>query len=79
VSSGDPVLFLPEKLKQFDAVVMNNTHERHPMLPWNVHEMSDEEQAQARAREPLTRGNIRAILSLDLNKMDDPGKRTDGD
>lgn len=164
VSSGDPVLFLPENLKQFDAVVMNNTHERHPMLPWNIDELSDEEQAEARAREPLltkslvdfvssgkglvgihgatairddlkelavmlggqhlghfggvswvkpaershplcafldgrsfevrdeiytsrkpltreplTRESIRAILSLDLNKMDDPGKRTDGD
>ena len=35
VSSGDPAMFLPETLSHFDAVVMNNTHERTPMLPFS--------------------------------------------
>jgi type 1 glutamine amidotransferase len=33
VSTGDPAVFLPENLRQFDAVVMNCTHEFRPFLP----------------------------------------------
>jgi len=52
-SSGDPALFLPESLRRFDAVVMNNTHERTPMLPWDFEQLTPQEQAAAKEREPL--------------------------
>jgi type 1 glutamine amidotransferase len=52
-SSGDPSVFLPESLRQFDAVVMNNTHERTPMLPWDFEQLGPKEQAAAKEREPL--------------------------
>jgi len=53
VTSSDPATFLPENLKQFDVVVMNNTHERTPMLPWDFDELGPDEQAAAKRREPL--------------------------
>ncbi|HYW81506.1 MAG TPA: ThuA domain-containing protein [Thermoguttaceae bacterium] len=53
VASGDPEMFSPENLKQFDVVLMNNTHERTPMLPWDFDDLSAEKQAAAKEREPL--------------------------
>jgi len=53
VSSGDPAIFLPESLKQFDVVLMNNTHERTPMLPWDFEQLDADQQAVAKQREPL--------------------------
>ncbi len=53
VSSGDPAMFLPESLQQFDVVLMNNTHERAPMLPWDFEQLDPEAQAAAKEREPL--------------------------
>ena len=53
VCSGDPAIFLPETLDQFDVVLMNNTHERTPMLPWDFDELAPDEQAAAKQREPL--------------------------
>jgi type 1 glutamine amidotransferase len=64
VSSGDPAMFLPEKLSRFDAVVMNNTHERTPMLPWDFGELTPEEQAAAKKREPrLTKSLVDFVTS----------------
>lgn len=51
VASGDPLAFLPESLKQFDAVLMNNTHEQHPMLPINFAKLSEDQKASAKQRE----------------------------
>jgi hypothetical protein len=51
VASGDPLVFLPDNLQQFDAVLMNNTHESHPMLPVNFKSLSAEQQAAASRRE----------------------------
>jgi type 1 glutamine amidotransferase len=42
-----------ERDKQFDAVLMNNTHEQAPMLPWDFEQLGPEEQAAAKQREPL--------------------------
>jgi len=53
VCSGDPAMFLPESLQQFDVVLMNNTHERTPMLPWDFEQLGPDEQAAAKQREPL--------------------------
>lgn len=53
VSSGDPAMFEPESLRRFDVVLMNNTHEQAPMLPWDFEKLGPDEQAAAKAREPL--------------------------
>jgi hypothetical protein len=63
VSSGDPIVFLPENLKQFDAVVMNNTHEKTPMLPRKFAELSREEQAKAKTREALLKKSLLDFLA----------------
>jgi len=47
VSSGDPTMFLPENLRQFDAIVMNNTHERAFWLPSDFKELSEAQQKAA--------------------------------
>jgi hypothetical protein len=51
VSSGDPAMFLPERLAQFDAVVMNNTHEPNPLLPFDFKKLPKDQQAAAKERE----------------------------
>jgi type 1 glutamine amidotransferase len=53
VTSGDPAMFLPDNLRQFDVVLMNNTHERAPMLPWDFEQLGSDQQAAAKEREPL--------------------------
>lgn len=53
VSSGDPAVFLPETLRQFDAVVMNNTHETNPWLPFGFKDLGPAQQAAARQREEV--------------------------
>jgi hypothetical protein len=58
VASGDPLVFLPDSLKQFDAVLMNNTHEQHPMLPINFKTLSDEQKAAASQREATLQKNL---------------------
>ena len=64
VSSGDPDVFLPESLKRFDVVLMNNTHERTPMLPWDFEQLSADKQAVAKQREPrLTKSLVDFVAS----------------
>jgi hypothetical protein len=58
VSSGDPLAFLPENLEQFDAVLMNNTHESHPMLPVDFEKLSDQQKAAARQREAMLQKSL---------------------
>jgi len=58
VASGDPLVFLPENLQQFDAVLMNNTHESHPMLPVNFKTLSDEQKAAASQREAMLQKSL---------------------
>ena len=53
VSSGDPALFLPERLREFDAVVMNNTHEANPLLPFDFKMLPKDQQAAAKEREKV--------------------------
>jgi len=47
VISDDPRLLLSDKLKQFDALVMNNIHEREPFLPDDFARLKDEQKAAA--------------------------------
>jgi hypothetical protein len=58
VSSGDPLVFLPENLRPFDAVLMNNTHEQHPMLPVNFDRLSDEQKATVSQREAMLQKSL---------------------
>jgi type 1 glutamine amidotransferase len=58
VSSGDPAVFLPESLAQFDAVVMNNTHERYPMRPADFDSLDAETQKKLEAREALLQKSL---------------------
>jgi len=51
VSSGDPKLLLPDSLKQFDAIVMNNTHEQAFWLPIDFKNLTPEQQNEAKGRE----------------------------
>ncbi len=57
-NSGDPGVFLPESLQQFDAVVMNNTHEQFPLRPRNFDRLGAAEQAEARAMEPKLKQSL---------------------
>jgi type 1 glutamine amidotransferase len=58
VISGDPEVFAPENLKQFDAVVMNNTHERRPMLPADFEELDDARKKAAAQREEILKQSL---------------------
>ena len=58
VCSGDPAVFLPESLARFDAVVMNNTHERYPMRPENFDSLDAETQKELLAREEVLKKSL---------------------
>ncbi len=58
VLSTDPTMFLADNLKQFDAVVMNNTHERHPMLPADFDQLNPQQQKAATDREETLKQNL---------------------
>lgn len=58
VSSGDPAVFLPESLARFDAVVMNNTHERYPMRPADFDSLDAETRKKLEAREVLLQQSL---------------------
>ncbi len=157
--SDDPRLLLPDRLARFDALVMNNIHQRDPFLPDDFARRDPEQQKAAGqfdeavkqsilefvrggkgivgihaataafqnwpeygemmgayygghihqdvaiqiddpdhpvnacfdgkpwrindeiyiAREPYSRTKLRVLLSLDLDRMEDPGKRPDRD
>lgn len=62
-SSGDPAVFLPDNLQTFDAVVMNNTHERFPLLPWGIDQLSEAEQKEVREREPELKRSLLAFIA----------------
>lgn len=159
VVSDDPRLLLSDRLPKFDALVMNNIHEREPFLPEDFAKLTDQQKVAARKfdeavkksildyvrngkgivgvhaataafqnwpeygkmiggyynthifqdvaiklddpqhpvnacfdgkpfqindeiyifREPYSRESLHILLSLDLDRMDDPGKRPDKD
>jgi type 1 glutamine amidotransferase len=51
VCSGDPAVFLPASLAEFDAVVMNNTHERYPLRPVNFDSLDKTKKNELQERE----------------------------
>ncbi|NOX54714.1 MAG: ThuA domain-containing protein [Planctomycetes bacterium] len=58
VCSGDPEVFSPNNIKRFDAAVMNNTHERHPLLPLGFQDLPPEPRARAESREPVLQKSL---------------------
>jgi len=58
VVSEDPEALLPEKLKDFDAILMNNIHEQTPFLPASFKELSKEEQAAAKEKEKAIQTSV---------------------
>lgn len=58
VVSDDQTLLLPEKLAGFDALVMNNIHEREPFLPRNFAELEADVQAKAQEESAAIRRSI---------------------
>ena len=58
VSSGDPAVFLPESLARFDAVVMNNTHERYPMRPANFNDLDPQAKKAAEEQEVVLKKSL---------------------
>jgi hypothetical protein len=45
--SEDPATLLPDSLNQYDALVMNNIHERDPFLPPNLRDLPPDQQQAA--------------------------------
>ena len=58
VSSGDPAVFEPENLAQFDAIVMNNTHEPYPMRPENFEDLDAEAKKAAEEKEVIFKKSL---------------------
>ena len=63
VASGDPAVFLPMNLEQFDAVVMNNTHERCPMLPSDFDELAEKAKAALVRRAELLKRSLLGFVA----------------
>ena len=63
VVSGDPAVFLPGSLAQFDAVVMNNTHEAFPLRPENFNQLPPDQQKAAIEREELLKKSLLSFVS----------------
>ena len=58
VVSDDPRLLLGDRLGQFDALVMNNIHERDPFLPDDFAQRTDEQKAAARKFDEAVKQSI---------------------
>jgi len=58
VVSDDPATLLPDSLKQFDALVMNNIHEREPFLPADLARLPKEQQAAAKKQDATIKKSI---------------------
>jgi type 1 glutamine amidotransferase len=58
VVSDDPRLLLGDRLPQFDALVLNNIHEREPFLPEEFNKLDPEQQAAARKFDQAVKESI---------------------
>jgi len=63
VLSGDPEVFAPDTLRQFDAVVMNNTHEQRPLLPRDFGQLSTQQQKAAAQREEVLKKSLLSFVA----------------
>jgi type 1 glutamine amidotransferase len=60
--SDDPADLLPESLARFDALMMNNIHERDPFLPEGFGNLPKAAQEPARARDAAVKESILAFV-----------------
>jgi len=60
VVSDDPAVLLPDKIKPFAAIVMNNIHERDPFLPVGLNRLPKAEQDAARRRDKAVKKSLLA-------------------
>jgi type 1 glutamine amidotransferase len=58
VISDDPHLLLGDSLRQFDAIVMNNIHEREPFLPDDFAQLKGEQKAAAQKLDRAVKQSI---------------------
>jgi type 1 glutamine amidotransferase len=63
VVSDDPNLLMPDSIQQFDAVVMNNIHEREPFLPAGLNKLPKAQQAAARKRDRAVKKGLLAFVA----------------
>jgi hypothetical protein len=56
--SDEPTDLLPERLAEFDALVMNNIHERDPFLPQGIGKLPAENQQALRERDKAIKAAI---------------------
>jgi type 1 glutamine amidotransferase len=60
--SDDPNLLLPDRIRPFDAVVMNNIHEREPFLPADLGKLAKADQDAARQRDRAVKKSLLAFV-----------------
>lgn len=58
VISDDPRLLLSDRIRQFDAIVMNNIHEKEPFLPEDFAQLDEEQQRAARQFDQAVKASI---------------------
>ena len=58
IISDDPRLLLGERLRQFDALVMNNIHEREPFLPEDFARLNGEQKTAAQKFDKAVKQSI---------------------
>ena len=58
VISDDPRLLLSDRLPKFDALVMNNIHERDPFLPGGFAKLTNQQKAAARQFDQAVKDSI---------------------
>ena len=63
VVSDDPDVLLPDKLSQFDGLVMNNIHEQDPFLPRGFEQLPEAERKKVEARVAAIQGSILDFVS----------------
>jgi len=64
VISDDPHLLLGDRLREFDALVMNNIHEREPFLPDDFSKLKSEEKVAAqRLNKAVKQSILKYVLS----------------
>jgi len=63
IATGDPEVFAPDSLKQFDTVVMNNTHEQRPLMPRDFQQLSAERQKAAAQREEAFKKSLLSFVA----------------
>jgi hypothetical protein len=58
VFSNDPAMFEADSLKQFDAVILNNSHTLSPLLPVGFRQLPKDQQDKARERAKTLQKNL---------------------